>query len=270
VTEISCVIPTLNSGWSLAETIHSIVSQKDCTVRVIVVDSGSTDETLDVCKRWNVPTVYVPPGNMYRAINEGLKACDTPWLAYLNSDDLLYPRSFARLISLGGATRAGVVYGACDYVDSEGRFLHSLTPAYSHELLSLFRLGIPGFAQPAAIFRKTVFDALNGFDQSYTLNADFDFYWRALIGGVPFACLTGSPVARFRLHRKQLSHTQSEVMRQQLRSMRTKIGAAHASDYLRFLRWRVRNVPQYLIRITRRALLAKQLKIPTTMDSCDS
>ena len=87
---VSCVIPTLNSSRTLEETLMSLLRQRNCQVKVIVADSGSTDGTLDICRRWGVPSIYVRPGNMYQAINEGLEQCSTDWLAYLNSDDMLY------------------------------------------------------------------------------------------------------------------------------------------------------------------------------------
>jgi glycosyltransferase involved in cell wall biosynthesis len=55
---ISYVVPTLNSAATLDMTLYALRSQKDVEVNIIVVDSGSTDETLDICKRWDVKTLY--------------------------------------------------------------------------------------------------------------------------------------------------------------------------------------------------------------------
>ncbi|MDY7014867.1 MAG: glycosyltransferase, partial [Cyanobacteriota bacterium] len=177
--EISYIVPTFNSATTLDLTLLSLLSQKNVKVKILVVDSGSTDGTLEICQRWNVPTAYVEPGNMYRAINLGLHQCQTEWLGYLNSDDWLYSDSTARLIAWGEATKTDIVYGKCDYTDGCGRFLYSFAPARPDRLLSLFKRGIFGFAQQAAIFRTSVYQKLKGFNEAeYYLTADAEFYLR--------------------------------------------------------------------------------------------
>ena len=101
--QIGVVVPTMNSASTLQWTLCSLRSQRDITLDVIVADSGSQDGTVDICKAWGVPTIYVPPGNMYRAINAGLRVMESDWVTYLNSDDIVYPDSYA-----------GCYYNCCD------------------------------------------------------------------------------------------------------------------------------------------------------------
>lgn len=261
------VIPTLNSARTLDMTLMSLRLQIGCDALIKVVDSGSTDGTLDICKRWNVPTSYEPPGNMYQAINQGLRSCDTEWLMYLNSDDYLYPRSLARLLAAGESQKADVAYGVCDYVDSEGRFLHSFTPAPPTHLLGLFRCNFFGFSQQTAIFRERVFTALDGFDERFDLSADADFYVRALVKGFSFTRLLGSSIAVFRLSQNQLSNTRAAELVDQLQSSVARtLSPATLGDRLNLALLRVRNSPQYSIRILRSWCLGRARLIPRTMD----
>ena len=66
---ITYVIPTLNSASTLDMTLFSLKSQRDINLEILVVDSGSTDKTLEICKKWNIKSIYVEAGNMYKAIN---------------------------------------------------------------------------------------------------------------------------------------------------------------------------------------------------------
>ncbi|MGH9840087.1 MAG: oligosaccharide flippase family protein [Blastocatellia bacterium] len=50
-------------------------SQRGVAVNIIVADSGSTDATPEICRRWNARVIYAEPGNMYRAINAALNEC---------------------------------------------------------------------------------------------------------------------------------------------------------------------------------------------------
>lgn len=265
--KISVVVATLNSARTLDMTLMSLRLQAGCEAAIYVVDSGSTDGTLDICTRWHVPTSYIPPGNMYRAINQGLRSSDTPWLMYLNSDDFLYPRSLARLLSAGEGQGADIVYGVCDYVDSEGRFLHSFTPAPPSHLLGLFRCGFFGFSQQTTIFRKEVFAALDGFNEKFDLSADADFYLRALLKRFSFTRLLGSSIAGFRLSQNQLSSTHSVELVEQLRSsVAQSLSPAKIDDLLKLSLLRVRNFPQYSIRMLRHWCLGGRQFVPRTMD----
>lgn len=250
--EIGVVVPTLNSASTLDWTLLSLRSQQGCIVRIIVADSGSTDGTLEICKRWGVESVYVPPGNMYRAINAGMKLLNTEWLTCLNSDDLVYRDAYARLMRLGIASRADVVYGHSDYIDGDGRFLYSFSSASPALLTGLFRKGIMGFAQPSAIFRQDVFNALRGFSEDYRHVSDCDFFSRALKAGKVFARLAFPSVCAFRLHRNQLHHQEAEVVRQEINLLLASYGRTGWLGSLSSLVvWRIQNMPNYAIRCFR-------------------
>lgn len=225
--KIGIVVPTFNSGKTLEWTLLALKGQEGCCVKIIVVDSGSTDETLDICARHDVQIEYNPPGNMYRAINVGMLLLDTEWISYLNSDDIVYRDSYRRLIDLGNATGADVVYGHSDYIDWQGRFVSSSHAAPPILLCGLVHAGIMQFAQPAAIFRKAVYEDLCSFSEKYRLIADFDFFARAILKGKNFERLSFPAVTAFRLHPNQLSHREDVVTKEEI--------------FLFFKEWKVRN-----------------------------
>lgn len=266
--EISYVIPTLNSASTLDMTILSLKNQKNVKLNILVVDSGSTDGTLDICKRWGIETIYAEPGNMYSAINIGLSKCNTEWLAYINSDDWLYQDSVYRLIEHGKTVGADIVYGNCDYVDSVGSFLFSMAAAKSVDLFSLFKTSLLGFAQPSAIFHQTVFKKLNCFDENYKFSSDADFYLRAIKEDFKFALLSGSPVACFRLHEKQLSQTKfREMEKEKTLIYSNQAGTPRIIDWLVYLRWKAKNTPHYLIRLIRKSLISGKIKITNSLNN---
>lgn len=267
-SSISCVVPTLNSAATLDATLLSLRSQQNINIELIVADSGSTDGTLEICRRWGVATIYVPPGSMYRAINAGLRQCRGEWFAYLNSDDLIFPDSFSRLIECAKPINAEVVYGNCDYLDEQGRFIYSFAAAEPDTLLPLFRQKQMGFAQPAAIFRRQVYEQLDGFDESLLYRADADFFIRALLAGKNFAKLSGPSVASFRLHSRQFSNRgiqQTEIEankifgRQELK--------IRSGDRLKMMIWRVKNLPHYTVRVVRESLLSNRTRLPRSIET---
>ncbi len=263
---ISYVIPTLNSSKTLDMTLMSLRSQENINVNIIVVDSGSTDSTLEICKRWDVPTLYAEPGNMYRAINMGLRQFQTEWLGYINSDDWLYPDSLSRLTAYGDALNADIVYGNCDYTDESGRFVYSLKAAKESQLIPLFRLKIMGFAQPATIFRNQLYQQLNGFNEDYFLCSDAEFFLRSLNLGAQFVSLDEPSVACFRIHQKQLTNSKSNVMEQEKHTISSELaGSSSIYDLIVKMQWQLTNMPYYLMRLLRQSLLSGRIKLTKSM-----
>ena len=255
---IGVVVPTLNSARTLATALLSAREQQGCETEVIVADSGSTDGTLEICARLNVPTVYVPPGNLYQAINQGMRCLESPWVTYLNSDDLVFADSYARLVSKGEASAADVVYGNGDFVDAHGRFLYSLEAPSAGALQSLFEAGFFGFLPHAAVVRKAVFDELGGFDQRFRLVADMEFFARACLAGKAFATIPYPSVAVFRLHPGQIGSVEKDVVVEELARLRGKrpMGRRLAGG-LAIARWKLNNARQYVLRWLRTGSLKR-------------
>ncbi|MBA3469231.1 MAG: glycosyltransferase [Herpetosiphonaceae bacterium] len=258
---ISCVVPTLNSAATLDTTLLSLRMQKDVDVQILVVDSGSTDSTLEICQRWNVPSIYETPGNMYQAINTGLRQCTTEWVTYLNSDDWVYTDSYARLLAQAQKSKADLVYGHHDFVDGQGRFMCSLSAARPQHILPLFRAGELGFIQPAAIYRRDLYGRLYGFDETYALCADGDFFIRAALSGASFARLNGAPVVAFRMHQQQQTQRKWAALSKEKQQIAAAlVRPPSRRDTAIKAWWRVRNIPHYSIRLLRLSTLARRLR----------
>jgi glycosyltransferase involved in cell wall biosynthesis len=245
---IGVAIPTLNSIEYLEATLASVQRQRGVRVQLVVADSGSTDGTLEVCAGKGIEVVYVPPGNMYRAINEGIRRLESEWVAYLNSDDVLYTDAYARLLATARATGADVAYGSADFLDEHGRFRYSLRAPAPGQLGLLFDRPLFGFSPHCAIFKRSVFDALGGFSERFRHIADADFYARALDGGSRFAAVAGPAVGTFRLLRSQLSRREAGVAAEERAVFVRERPVRRVRASLAVLRWKLRNGPEYLVR----------------------
>ena len=251
--QLGVVIPTRNSAATLESTLLSLMSQQGVTIAIVAVDSESTDGTRRICERWGVRTLFSPPGNMYRAINEGMRAlADCAWLTYLNSDDLVYPDGYARLIRHGERHGVDVVYGNGDFVDEAGAFIFSQAsfgPAIVRRQLAA---GTMPFVQPAAAFRRRVFERLAGFDERFAYIADYDFFARAADAGFRFGKAAGSAIAAFRVHDRQLSTAQKATVDRE-KAVRREERGRHRK-YVRMglsTAWKIRNTFNYLAQLAR-------------------
>jgi glycosyltransferase involved in cell wall biosynthesis len=250
-SQIGVIIPTLNSAATLKWTLLSLLSQNKCDVQIIVVDSGSTDGTDDICREWGIKKVYAPPGNMYHAINIGMKMLNTKWLAYLNSDDLVYGDSYAEMIECGERANADLVYGHCNYIDLAGRYIYAQKAAPTYMLAGLFRAGIMGFAQPATIMRQKVFVELGGFNEEYRHISDFELFDRAYQAGYAFVQYAQA-VAAFRVHAGQISSAHDQVSAEKQQLFTAKMAHNKCNGIFSQILWRVYNAPYYASRAYRK------------------
>jgi glycosyltransferase involved in cell wall biosynthesis len=263
-------MPALNGAATLEYTLTALLNQLSCQMELVVADSGSTDGTLQMLDRREVPHLFVPPGNMYAAVNAALKDADAEWFGYVNTDDLLFPSALANLVRLGRQTGADVVYGDCDYIDAEGRFLHAFKAAPGRTAPAVLLAGILPFAQPAALFRRTLFEKLDGFCTTYRHCADYDFFLRAALAGARFERLPGAPVAAFRLHGAQLSNKGHDDVRLEHAAVRASHGVvATPAQTAAAWRWRAGNLNNYLIRLLRAQALTGKFVMPRSSSSAE-
>jgi len=104
---VSVIIPVYNGFHTIIEAIQSVLRNKICTMEIIVVNDGSTDDTLNAIQRFKqlndleMLTVYtIPNGGVSRARNFGIMKAQYDWIAFLDADDIWEEGKLALQISL--------------------------------------------------------------------------------------------------------------------------------------------------------------------------
>lgn len=249
---LTVVIPTLNSENYLGAALNSLQFLRNQGANVVVVDSHSADNTVEIAKTGSDSILLFPKGNMYGAINHGLRSAKTEWLAYLNSDDLVYPRTIYREL-LAMADSCDLLYGNIDFVNEDGHFLHDYLMPPPSDILPLAGMRVNAVPPQGTLFRKRVFDTLGGFDTAFRLAADHDFFVRAALQGFRYGKVAHPPLAAFRLHGSQLSHTRQEEHIREAILIAEKATRSTSSLQRRvaYCTFKLRNIRSFLIRILR-------------------
>ena len=121
---VSVVIPAKNAAAYIGETIASALAQTDVS-EVIVVDDGSTDDTVAIVRAFRDPRLCLimnDASGVSAARNLGARSARGDWLMFLDADDRLRLNAVAILLATAkAAPRAVVVYGDYDTIDSAGR-----------------------------------------------------------------------------------------------------------------------------------------------------
>jgi len=185
---VTVVTPTFNRADFLPETIESVLMQDYPNLELLVLDDGSTDDTPALLEsyatrypqrvRW---TRHVNMGQA-KTLNCGFEMASGELLCILNSDDLLLDGAITRLTSeLVSDGSAIVAYPDFRVIDeSGGTIVELLMPPYSFEEMARSQ---NNFLGPGVIFTKEMALQLHGWDPSYRIMPDFDFWMRgALLG----------------------------------------------------------------------------------------
>lgn len=248
---VGIVIPARNAGTTIGETLAALQTAPGIEADIVVVDGESNDTTATVAASYGVRVVSRPPCGVYDAINVGLAAVRGEWLTYINADDILYASTLAD--RLRASATHDVSYGPVDFIDARGRPLHRWHSARPSFLLSVYQAGMSPLLQQGTLFRREVFERLNGFDTRWRLVGDADFWFRALEHGFRFHRTTGAAVAAFRMHAQQLGRVHAAESREEHAAMTAHHGHRAAwAGRLAALAWRAGNWRSYLARALRR------------------
>lgn len=177
---VSIITPSFNKGQYIEETIQSIRNQGYTNTEHIIIDGGSTDETLAILKKYNgqVSWISEPDRGQSDAINKGWKIARGEIIAYLNADDTYTSDAVGIAVTyLNEHPDIGVVYGDGILTDETGKVLCPYRAGeFSIRELIYCRDNI---LQPAVFLRKVVYDRIGGIDEDLHLAMDLDYWIRA-------------------------------------------------------------------------------------------
>ena len=121
---VSIVTPSYNHGQFIEETIRSVLLQGYPNIEYIIIDGGSSDETLDIIRKyepWLTHWVSEPDMGQSHAINKGFARCSGDVVAWLNSDDEYLPGTLGIVGHyMEKNPAADIVFGDQEEMDENG------------------------------------------------------------------------------------------------------------------------------------------------------
>lgn len=182
---LSIVTPSFNQGSFIEATIRSVLEQGYPDLEYLVIDGGSTDNTLEILRRYEDRLQWIsePDRGQSDAINKGFRRATGEVVAYLNSDDLYEPGA---LLAVGQFfaehPEAMWVTGRCRIIDHQARECRRLITWYKNFWLRTGSRGVLAVlnyvSQPATFWRRRVIAEIGELDEALHFTMDYDYWLR--------------------------------------------------------------------------------------------
>lgn len=202
--KISIVTPSFNQGAYLEGTLRSLLAQNYPDLEMIVIDGGSTDQSVEIIRRHTPFLSYWESARdqgQSHALNKGFAHVHGDIWSWLNSDDLLEPGVLHRVAAaFAEDPEAGVVYGDCVYVAQDGETIVGKFPVKPFSRLQLLAQCV--IAQPSCFFRTSMVPPGVRVDLHYCM--DYELCLKLARRGVKFRYVP-EVFSRYRLHEESKS-----------------------------------------------------------------
>lgn len=173
---VSIITPCYNSEKTIRQTIESVLSQTYPNIEYIIVDGGSTDNTVAIIQEY-VPLFgdrlrYVSEKDegIYDAMNKGIKMSHGQLIGIINSDDYYEPRTVETVLKYYNPNKDQVIYG---YMNELVKNVKNKIIASSHTNLNEKMI-----THPTCFVTRTVYQKYGLFLKCFKVAADYEFMLR--------------------------------------------------------------------------------------------
>ena len=200
--KISIVTPSYNQGQYIEETILSVINQNYHNLEYIIIDGGSTDNTIDIIKKYERHITYwiseLDEGQSH-AINKGLAKCTGEIFNWLNSDDFLEKNALFKIAETFRNSKSSLICGVSRRINSTGNVVDYVQTTLCDSIEKTIFFG--SFRQGPSFFSTDAVRILGGVNEDLHYVMDSDLYLRyILMYGIDKIHLLNNVLINFRLH----------------------------------------------------------------------
>lgn len=162
----SIITPTYNCGPKVENTIRSVLSQRRDLFEYVIVDGGSTDETLPIVRKYEgeLSVFSEKDGGVYDAFNKGIDQTSGRYLYFLGAGDCLREGVLEKIRSGITDDRPSLIYGDVFVVNRNGYCARRYTKSDIRRM---------SMCHQAIFYERSVFDLVGRYDLKYNIHADW-------------------------------------------------------------------------------------------------
>lgn len=184
----SVIIPLYNKAPYVAKAIESVLGQTYRDFEVIVIDDGSTDQSLEVAKTFENKSITIisqPNSGVSTARNNGVKLAKYPYICFLDADDWWHPTFLEEMKRLITDFPDAGIYGSGYYIVKNGQERIApigVSQGFERGIIDYCEVYAKTLCMPltsiSVVIPKHIFDEEKGFKSQLKFGEDFDLWIR--------------------------------------------------------------------------------------------
>jgi len=237
---VSIAMPAYNASRFIAETIKSVQAQTFADWELVIVNDGSTDETVEIIQSFADSRIHLisqPNQGRGPARARAMRLTRGEHIAFLDADDLWEPEMLEMCLDTFKAhPEAGLVHTNWRYMDEFGN--KSNTPSYWQpwrgDVLDRLILDLP-FITPGVMVKRQALEKAGVLRTDYQLIDDWDLWLLLALSGCLFECVD-QPLAYYRRHSANSTHNYEMFYRDQIRVLNNFFARPNVPERVKMLR----------------------------------
>lgn len=182
---VSVLMTMYNADTHLRAAVQSILNQTMRDFELIIVDDGSTDESVALMKNWDDPRIRLIQNPVNKGqtlcLNQGLALARGDWVARQDADDISLPSRLETQINAVTKNPGLTLIGSQAWIiDHAGKFEGTLNLPLEMESLEWASLFENPFVHTAVMYRRDQITNLGGYDESFAICQDYELWLRIL------------------------------------------------------------------------------------------
>jgi glycosyltransferase involved in cell wall biosynthesis len=209
---VSVVIPVLNAGAFIRESILSVLGQSLDDIELIIINDGSTDDTERIVNdtvaefpKRRITVISRENKGVSRTLNEGLARSRGAYFAYLGADDIWHELKLELQVELLERTGLAAAYSDCWVINENGEITDRYGSQYAYRGGDIYRDIVWARFQPPSptvLFRRSALESVGGFNEEH-IAEDRDV-WIRIARRYEIAYIN-KPLGFYRVHRTNTS-----------------------------------------------------------------
>jgi glycosyltransferase involved in cell wall biosynthesis len=229
--KITIVTPSFNQADYLESTILSVIGQHYPNLEYIIIDGGSTDNSVEIIKKYEKHLAYwvsEADNGQSHAINKGFKKASGDILAWINSDDMFLPGAF-ELMAKNIDSNIGISFGNCIHFKQEKGSLKSWGSDVKKMSMNNLEL-LDYIIQPSSFWTKEVWSTNGELREDLYYGFDWEWFLRAKKNMIQFFPLV-EPLSLYRMHESNKTGTGKVKRQTELLSIYFHYNTSYAALY---------------------------------------
>lgn len=182
---VSVLMPVYNAQEYLVEATESILNQTFYDFEFIIIDDGSTDESLPILQRFaerdsRIRLISRPNRGLVETLNQGIALAQGEFVVRMDADDIaMADRIGLQVEYLNGHPECVAVGCSILWIDPDGAPIRRIGAAAAHdEITEILMRGRGGVCHPGAAFRRATALEVGGYNDVFEYAEDVDFFLR--------------------------------------------------------------------------------------------